>query len=197
MIPPADMEALLTELEATAEDYWNVGRDNAAFLCFLLKTIGARRVLEVGTSNGYSALWFARALQESNNGKEAAEHAQVVTIEFDSGRAAVARENIRRAGLEDMVTLLEGDARTLISAQTNGGGGLFDFVFLDADKPQYADYLRAALPLTRIGGILVGDDTLSLRDQMPDYIALAHSHPDLETVELSIDDGIVLSRKLR
>jgi predicted O-methyltransferase YrrM len=193
LIDPADFDALLTELETTADDYWNVGRDNAAFLAFLLKSIGARRVLEVGTSNGYSALWFARALSETSG--VAGSDAKVITIEFDSGRAAIARENIRRAGLENIITLLEGDARELIPQQA--GSGPFDFVFLDADKPQYADYLRAALPLTRVGGILVGDDTLSLRDQMPAYIALAHGHPDLETVELSIDDGIVLSRRLR
>jgi predicted O-methyltransferase YrrM len=188
MVNADAFEALLTELETTADDFWNVSRENAAFLAFLSKSIRAKRVLEVGSSNGYSALWFGRALLET-----VGEDAQVITLEFDAGRAAIARENIRRAGLENVVTVLEGDARQLIPEQT----GPFDLVFMDADKPQYADYLRAALPLTRIGGLLIGDDTLSLREHMPEYIELAHSHPDLETIELSLDDGVVLSRKLR
>lgn len=184
MIHHDAFEELLRELERTADDYWNVGRDNAQFLALLVKSLGARRVLEVGTSNGYSTLWFARALQETGGGA-------VVAIEHDPGRAAQARENYRRAGLDDTITLLEGDARTLIGQQT----GPFDFVFLDADKPQYADYLRAALPLVRPGGLIVGDDTLSLRGQMPEYIELAFGHPELESVEVPIDDGVILSRK--
>lgn len=186
MVAQEVFETLLTELEGTADNYWNVGRDNAAFLALLIKGIGARRVLEVGTSNGYSALWFARALVE-----ERVENPQVITLEADPGRAALARENFRRAGLDDIITLHVGDARELIAAQS----GPFDFVFLDADKPQYADYLRAALPLVRPGGLIAGDDTLSLRDEMPEYVQLAFSHPQLETVEIPIDDGVILSRK--
>ena len=186
MIEPEAFEALLSELERTSEDFWNVGRDNAQFLALLVKSIGARRVLEVGTSNGYSTLWLARALGETGGG-------EVVGIEFDAGRAALARENYRRAGLEQNITLLEGDARTLIPAQA----GPFDFVFLDAEKPQYADYLRAALPLVRPGGLIVGDDTISLRAQMTEYVELAFSSPELESVEVPIDDGVILSWKKR
>jgi predicted O-methyltransferase YrrM len=186
MVDKATFEALLTELERTADAYWNVGRDNAAFLSLLIKSLNARRVLEVGASNGYSTLWFARALAETGGG-------EVIAIEYDAGRAALARENYRRAGLEGVITLLEGDARELIPAQS----GPFDFVFLDAEKDQYADYLRAALPLVRPGGLIAGDDTLSLRDQMPAYVELAFSHPDLESVEVPIDDGVILSYKKR
>ena len=186
MIEAGAFDDLLRELEQTAEAYWNIGRDNAQFLAMLVKAIKARRVLEIGTSNGYSTLWFARALVE--NGSEGAE---VVTIEHDPGRAAMARSNFCRGGIEDRITLLEGDARTLIGQQS----GPFDLVFLDADKPQYADYLRAVLPLVRPGGLIVGDDTLSLRAQMTEYVALAFALPEIESVEIPIDDGIILSYK--
>ena len=184
MIAPAAFDALLTHLEETAEAYWNVSRENARFLALLAKSIGAKRILEVGTSNGYSTLWFARALHETGGGA-------VVAIEFDAGRAALARNNYEKAGLTETITLIEGDAREVITTLS----GPFDLVFLDAEKSQYADYLRAALPLVRPGGLIVGDDTTSLRDQMPDYIALAFSHPDLESVDVPIDDGIVISRR--
>ena len=78
-----NLETLLAELEVTAEAYWNISRENAVFLSSLLKAMGAKRVLEVGTSNGYSTLWFAEAVQQSGG--------EVVTLEFDAGRAAIAR----------------------------------------------------------------------------------------------------------
>jgi len=186
---PDAFETLLADLEQTADDYWNVGRDNAQLLALLVKTLNARRVLEIGTSNGYSTLWFARALEEVGPGGE------VVAIEHDEGRAALARANFRRAGLDHVITLRVGDARTLIAQEQSSSDAPFDFVFLDAEKSEYADYLRAALPLVRSGGLLVGDDTRSLRDQMAEYVALAFSHPALESVEVPIDDGIIVSRK--
>jgi len=179
-----ELEALLAELERTADDFWNISRDNARFLSLLVKTSGTRRILEVGTSNGYSTLWFARALVEAGGG-------EVVAIEYDAGRAALARENFRRAGLDALITLREGDALQIIPTLA----GPFDFVFLDAEKGQYADYLRLALPLLRPGGLVVGDDTVSLRDQMAEYVDLAFRHPELESVDVPIDDGIILSYK--
>lgn len=184
MIEPEAFEALLQELEQTADYYWNVGRDNAVLLSMLIKSTGAKRVLEVGTSNGYSTLWFARALEENGGGS-------VTAIEYDGGRATLARENYKRAGLDNIITLLQGDAREIIRQQA----GPFDFVFLDADKPQYADYLRAVLPLVRSGGLIVGDDTISLKEHMGEYIELAFSSPELESVEVPIDDGIIISYK--
>ena len=180
-----NLDSLLGELEATAEAYWNISRDNAVFLSSLLKAMGARRVLEVGTSNGYSTLWFADAVK-ANGG-------EVVTLEFDAGRAALARENFSKAGLATTITLIEGDACKTLKTLT--GSAPFDFVFLDAEKPEYAEYLRLAVPLTRTNGLIVGDDTISLAAEMREYLALAFVHPELESVAVPIDDGIVLSRK--
>jgi predicted O-methyltransferase YrrM len=180
-----DIDSLLAELETTAEAYWNISRDNALFLSLLIKSTKTNRVLEVGTSNGYSTLWFARALVESG-----VPNPRVVTLEADPGRAALARENFHRAGLDGIITLIEGDALANIPA----ADGPFQFVFLDAEKSQYADYLRLAMPQVPSGGLIIGDDTVSLRAQMPEYIALAFTHPDLESVDVPIDDGIVLSR---
>jgi caffeoyl-CoA O-methyltransferase len=179
----SNLDSLLVELEATADAFWNISRENAVFLSSLLKAMGARRVLEVGTSNGYSTLWFAEAVKKSGG--------EVVTLEFDAGRAAIARENFSRAGLSETITLIEGDACETLKTLT----GPFDVVFLDAEKPEYAAYLRLAVPLTRTNGLIIGDDTISMADQMPEYLALAFSHPELESVAVPLDDGIVLSRK--
>jgi caffeoyl-CoA O-methyltransferase len=182
----SNLNSLLTDLETTAEAYWNISRENAVFLSSLLKAMGARRVLEVGTSNGYSTLWFAEAVRASGGG-------EVVTLEFDAGRAGLARENFVKAGLAESITLIEGDACETL--KTLAGSAPFDFVFLDAEKPEYAEYLRLCVPLTRPNGLIIGDDTISLAGQMPEYLALAFAHPELESVAVPIDDGIVLSRK--
>ena len=179
----SNLDSLLTELEATAEAYWNISRDNAVFLSSLLKAMGAKRVLEVGTSNGYSTLWFAEAVRAYGG--------EVVTLEFDAVRAALARENFAKAGLTQAITLIEGDACATLKTLS----GPFDLVFLDAEKPEYAEYLRLVVPLTRANGLIIGDDTISLAAQMPEYLALAFAHPELESVAVPLDDGIVLSRK--
>lgn len=185
MLPPAEFETLLSRLEETSEAFWNISRENARFLSLLIQTMNASRVLEIGTSNGYSTLWFARAVGETGH---------VTAMEFDANRAQMARENYQSAGLADRIRLLVGDARALLP--TLAGGELFDFVFLDAEKPEYHEYLLAVLPFVRVGGLIVGDDTLSLKDKMPAYRALVFDHPQLQSVEVPIDDGVILSRKI-
>ena len=180
-----NLKALLHSLEQTADAYWNISRNNALFLSSLLRAMGARRVLEVGTSNGYSTLWFADAVQQ-NGGR-------VVTLESDVVRASLAQANFAKSGLAETIALIEGDAcKTL---KTLNGSEPFDFVFLDGEKSEYAQYLRLVVPLTRPDGLIIGDDTISLAAQMVEYLALAFVHPELESVAVPIDDGIVLSRK--
>jgi predicted O-methyltransferase YrrM len=180
-----DLYPLLTTLEATADDFWNISRENAVFLSSLIRAMGAKRVLEVGTSNGYSTLWFAEAVRENGG--------HVTTLEFDAGRAQIARENFATAGLSETITLIEGDACQTL--KTLSSPTPFDFVFLDAEKPEYAEYLRLCVPLVRKNGLIIGDDTISLAAEMPEYLELAFSHPELESVAVPIDDGVIISRK--
>jgi predicted O-methyltransferase YrrM len=186
-MPPTTLDTLLISLETTADDFWNISRENAVFLSTLIRAMGAKRVLEVGTSNGYSTLWFAEAVRENGG--------HVTTLEFDAGRAQIARENFAMAGLADSITLIEGDAREILKRFTPGSD-IFDFVFLDAEKPEYAEYLRLCVPLVRKNGLIIGDDTISLAAEMPEYLALAFNHPELESVAVPIDDGVVVSRKI-
>ncbi|MBV9850137.1 MAG: class I SAM-dependent methyltransferase [Armatimonadetes bacterium] len=179
-----DLQSLLGRLERTADDFWNISRENGQMLNFLARTLGARRVLEVGTSNAYSTLWFAEALRHTGG--------HVDSIEFDAGRHAHAQAHVAESGLGGLIALHHGDALQVIPVLD----GPYDLVFLDADKPQYLAYARLALPKLRPGGLLIGDDTASLADQMRDYLEFVHGAPDLHTIDLSLDDGLTLSLKL-
>ena len=118
-------------------------------LGILVRACGARRVLEIGTLGGYSAIWMARALPPGG---------RLVSLEADPRHAAVARANLDRAGVSDRVDVREGRALDLLP--TLAGGSPFDFTFIDADKTSYPDYLDWALRLVRPGGLIIADNVL-------------------------------------
>jgi predicted O-methyltransferase YrrM len=116
-------------------------------LHLMARMIGAKRILEVGTLGGYSAIWLARALPADG---------ELVTLEYDPKHADVARSNIRNAGLEERVTVITGAAIDTLPTL----GGLFDFSFIDADKKSNPDYFQWALRLSRQGSVIVVDNVV-------------------------------------
>jgi predicted O-methyltransferase YrrM len=120
-------------------------------LYLLARMSGARSVLELGTLAAYSTIWLARALPEDG---------RVVTIEADPAHAEVARANLERAGLGEVVELREGAALDVLPQLLADGAGPFDLVFLDADKPNNPAYLEWALRLTRRGSVIVADNVV-------------------------------------
>jgi len=116
-------------------------------LHLLALTVGARRVLELGTLRGYSAIWLARALPAAG---------ELVTLELDVDNAAAARANVDRAGVGERVDIRVGPAAESLA----GLAGPFDLVFIDADKQSMPEYFAATLPLTRPGALIVGDNTV-------------------------------------
>ncbi len=135
-------EALLT-----AAGGIGVSAAQGKLLHLLARSIGARRVLELGTLHGYSAIWLARALPDDG---------ELVTLELDPDTAAVARGNVDRAGVGDRVDIRVGPAIESL----RGVDGPFDLAFLDADKAGMPDYFAAVLPLVRPGGMIIGDNTV-------------------------------------
>ena len=129
----------------------DVAPNQGKMLHLLARLIGARRILEIGTLGGYSTIWLGRALQPGGI---------VVTLEADPQHAAVARENFRRAGLNDAITLREGPARTTLERLVAEGQPPFDMIFIDADKPSNPAYLEMALALSRPGTLIVGDNVV-------------------------------------
>jgi O-methyltransferase len=126
--------------------------EEAQFLALLVRLLGARNILEVGTFTGYSALCLARALPAGG---------RLVTCDIDPVWTAIAREHWRQAGIEDRIDLRLGDAtETLAGLLDTAGPGSFDMAFIDADKAHYPQYFDLSLDLVRSGGLIVLDNTL-------------------------------------
>jgi len=118
------------------------------FLNLLVHTCKARTILEIGTAIGYSTIWLARAAENTGG--------HVTTIDMNKDRLTRARDYLERAGLRDQVTALEGDARKILTTLDSA----FDFVFVDAAKGEYLEYLSLIYPLIAPGGLLVVDNVL-------------------------------------
>ena len=129
----------------------NVSATEGKLLRMLAEMVGARRILEIGTLGGYSAIYLARALPENG---------ALISLELDERHAAVARENVAGAGLESKVEVRVGDARELLAGMVEDGEGPFDVVFIDADKGGYPEYLEWALRLSRPGSLILGDNAI-------------------------------------
>jgi predicted O-methyltransferase YrrM len=121
------------------------------FLQLLAQSMGARRILEVGTLGGYSTLWLARALP--SDGK-------LITLEFDPKHAGVARGNISHAALPPSIEVRVGDAKQTLPALAAEGGAPFDLIFIDADKSGYPEYFKWALRLSKPGTVIVADNVV-------------------------------------
>jgi predicted O-methyltransferase YrrM len=128
----------------------DVSRLQGKFLELLVRSSGARRILEIGTLGGYSTLWLARGLPEDG---------KIVTLEFDPHHAETARENLRNAGVLDRVDLRVGRAIDSLPALENTAAP-FDLIFIDADKKSYPQYLEWALKLSRPGTVIVADNVV-------------------------------------
>jgi predicted O-methyltransferase YrrM len=125
---------------------------NAGKLLFLLaRLMGARRILELGTLGGYSTIWMARALPPDG---------RLITLEFETKHAEVARANIARAGLDHLIEIRMGRALDTLPKLAADGSGPFDLIFIDADKASYPDYFTWALKLSRRGTLIIADNVV-------------------------------------
>jgi len=181
------LEKLLPELEAKRGQYYNVPREDGRYLHLMVKATGAKRALEVGTANGYSAIWLGLALEETGGA--------LTTIEIDARKVKEAREHLGNVGLAERVTVLEGDAHKIVRTLE----GPFDFIFIDADMGNDLDYFNALMPKLSPGGLLLRHNAIKYASTMKDYLEAVKTHPELDTVVLSLtlDDGFAVSYKKR
>lgn len=129
----------------------NVAPHQGKLLQFLVRMSGAKRVLEIGTLGGYSAIWLARGLPADG---------KLITLEFDPHHAAVAAQNLARAGLGETVDIRVGRAIETLPQIATEGQDPFDFVFIDADKPSNTEYFQWALKLARVGAMIIVDNVV-------------------------------------
>jgi predicted O-methyltransferase YrrM len=172
---------VLDEMVKAHETYLSVPVQDGRALRLLTEATGARYVVEIGTSTGYSGLWLCLALQKTDG--------RLTTFEIDHQRAAMAREHFKEAGVEKMVTVVEGDAHEQLAKLT----GPIDIVFVDADKGGYVDYLNKLLPLVKPGGLILAHNV----DMVPDYVQAVTTSRDLETILYREGGGLAVTLKKR
>ncbi len=147
--PDPVLEAALDASAAAGLPAIAVAANQGKLLMLLAQTLGARRILEVGTLGGYSTIWLARALPADG---------RLISLELDPKHAEVARANLQRAGLSAIAEVRVGRGIDSLPTLEAEGAGPFDLVFIDADKPSNPDYFAWALKLTRPGGLIVVDN---------------------------------------
>jgi predicted O-methyltransferase YrrM len=173
--------AVLADIVKSHHTYLSVPMQDGRALRLLTEAAGAKNVVEIGTSTGYSGLWFCLALQSTGG--------HLTTFEVDHGRATMARGHFKEAGVDGLVTIVEGDAHQNVARLK----GPVDVAFLDADKDGYVDYLREVLPLVRPGGLILAHNV----EMVPDYVKAVTTSADLETVFYMEGGGLAVTLKKR
>jgi len=184
-LPQANSEAekrilgVLEDARKNGETYENVPVADGRMLRLLAETARAERVVELGTSTGLSGLWFCLALHNSGG--------KLTTFEYDAGRAATARGHFQKAGVDQMVTIVEGDAHQTAARLK----APIDILFIDADKEGYVDYWNRLSPLVRPGGLILAHNA----DMVPDYQQLVTANPAFDTLFYREGAGMAITLK--
>jgi caffeoyl-CoA O-methyltransferase len=181
---PAPAMKVLAEIRAKDTGQLAVSEEDGRFLRLMVATSGAKRVLEIGGASGYSAIWIGLGLRDTGG--------RLVTIEYDATRARELAENIRRAGLSDIVEVVQGDAFQQIPRLS----GTFDFVFLDAWKRDYKRFFEMVYPRLDAGGLFIGHNVINKRDELGDFLDAIQTHPTLwTTIVAPSGEGMSVSLK--
>jgi len=170
------------------DDKWrrprSIPREEGEWLSLLVRTVGARNIVELGTSQGYSTIWLALAARETGG--------HVTSFDIDEKKHRMATDNLAEAGLSDRVTLLAQDAHKGLAEL----GFEFDFVFLDAEKDDYLPLAQIAIPKMKPGGLLIAHNASNHAEGLADYLSFVRTHPDLQSVLLPIGKGEEVSLKV-
>ncbi|MFV0573970.1 MAG: O-methyltransferase [Vibrio sp.] len=156
--------------------YLNITHDTGEFLSLMVRAVSAENILELGTSNGYSTIWLAQALNETG---------KIITIENDSIKANEARENFKAAKLNNCIQLIEGNIERIIPNIKDQ----YDLVFLDADRRMYMDILQDIIRLTKVGGVIICDNASSHYDELKDLIDFFNKKQGYTTCHIPIGKG--------
>jgi caffeoyl-CoA O-methyltransferase len=181
-----DLSKLLAEIKSKDTGQLAVSEEDGRFLRLMIATSGAKRALEIGGASGYSAIWIGQGLRATGG--------HLVTIEYDPKRATELTDNIRRAGLSDIVQVVAGDAFVQIPKLP----GTFDFVFLDAWKKDYKRFFDTVYPRLDARGLFLAHNVVNKRNEMLDFLDAVQKHPSLWTTIVSpSSEGMSVSMRLK
>jgi predicted O-methyltransferase YrrM len=183
---PADVARLLASIKKADAGRLSVSEEDGRFMRVLTISHDVKRALEIGGASGYSAIWIGLGLRETGG--------RLTTIESDEGRAKSAAENVRRAGLADVVTVVHGDAFKEIPKIA----GTFDFVFLDAWKPDYKRFFDLVFPRLVPRGLFLAHNVVNKQTEMRDFLSATSDSPSIATTIVRPGtEGMSVSVKLR
>lgn len=177
-------QELINQLEQTSEQFWNISPISANFLNMLIKISGSKNVLEIGTSNGYSGIWLAKALKTTGG--------RLTTIEFWDNRQNMAIENFKKCEVEDIISTELGSAMDILPRLEQ----TWDFVFIDANKGEYVKYFDLIDPNLKKGGIIAADNITSHPEKVAPFVDKIQAHPDYQVEILDLPAGMLLAYKL-
>jgi len=183
---PPDANTVLASIRTIDAGQLSVSEEDGRFMRVLVMSTGARHALEIGAAYGYSAIWIGLGLRQTGG--------HLTTIEFDGDRAKAAADNIRRAGLADTVTVIHGDAFKEIPKVA----GTFDFVFLDAWKPDYKKFFEMVFPRLTLRGLFLAHNVVNKQAEMKDFLAAISDSPSLATsIVRPGSEGMAVTVKLK
>jgi predicted O-methyltransferase YrrM len=172
-----------------------ISKNIGMFYNIMLKSINAKKILEIGMSVGYSGLWFADAVMSSTQSD-----GQIITIDREKFKIDKATKNFEEAGVGSLIKIREGEAKKILrEIKEEFGENYFDFIFIDADKESYIEYFDLCLPLVRKGGIIGADNILfpeRFNEMMADYLSHVRNNPNVQSVTVPIDNGEEITFKL-
>ena len=172
-----------------------ISKNIGMFYNIMLKSINAKKILEIGMSVGYSGLWFADAVMSNTQSD-----GQIITIDRERFKIDNAKKNFEEAGVSSLIKIRDAEARKVLhDIKEEFGKNYFDFIFIDADKESYIEYFDLCLPLVRKGGIIGADNILlpeRFNEMMADYLSHVRSNPNVQSVTIPIDNGEEITIKL-
>ena len=181
-----NVNRLLAEIKKKDTGQLAVSEEDGRFMRLMIATSGAKRALEIGGASGYSAIWIGMGLRATGG--------RLVTIEYDPVRAKELAENVRRAGLSDIVQVVSGDAFEQIPKIP----GTFDFVFLDAWKKDYKRFFEMVYPRLDPRGLFLAHNVVNKRNEMGDFLDVVLKHPALWTTIVSPSgEGMSVSMRVK
>ncbi|MCQ2739154.1 MAG: O-methyltransferase [bacterium] len=176
----------MSELEKTQKDFWNISPETGCLINMFIKMINAKSALEIGTSNGYSGIWIAKALKQTGG--------KLTTIEYYEKRQKMAIENFKLCQVFDIIRPLQGDACSIIEAFSQDEK--FDFVFIDANKSEYIKYFNLVKKHLADKALIIADNITSHPQKVQSFIDAVDADNDFQYEIIEIGGGFLIAYKI-